>query len=237
MSGSRLTQVSEAFKARMPASLWRPLRAVATAILTPLRFSMATGHWTSSLRASAQTRAGAPLPWYTYPAIDFLSQRSFAGKDVLEFGGGQSTLWWAERAATVLTVEEDPAWYALLAPQLPGNVTLHHSAVDFETRSIAHVRALIGDNAIKLFDVIVIDGHLRRELVELAFNALKPDGALILDNSEGFGFVQALTGRRCMKIDFFGFAPGVSKRHCTSLVFVDQCFLLDPTVVIPVFDA
>jgi hypothetical protein len=91
----------------LPPAVWSPIRAVMTAVLTPIRFSRRTGHWRSSLRRAALSAGGAPIPWYTYPAIDFLQQRSFENCDVLEFGSGQSTLWWSRRARSVLTIEED----------------------------------------------------------------------------------------------------------------------------------
>src|SRR5665811_522864 len=102
--------ISRPLKRVLPQSVWQPLRAVVTGLVTPIRFSVQTGHWKSSLNQSAKSATGAPIPWYTYPAIDFLSQRNFKGKNILEFGGGQSTHWWADRAETVLTVEEDSEW-------------------------------------------------------------------------------------------------------------------------------
>jgi predicted O-methyltransferase YrrM len=170
---------------------------------------------------------GSPLPWYTYPAIDFLSQRDFSTRKVLEFGGGQSTLWWASRAESVLTVEEDRDWYANLAARKPENVELHHIPVNHETRSIEQVRCLLDKLDPTNFDVIIIDGHLRKELVELSFEYLSPGGAIICDNAEGYGFYDALKSRECSRIDLFGFAPGVLRRHCTALVWVDYCFLMD----------
>jgi predicted O-methyltransferase YrrM len=228
--------IAERARSALPQSLWRPLRALATACIAPVRFSLATGHWKSSLQQTARTAGGAPIPWYTYPAIDFLAQRDFADKDVLEFGGGQSTRWWAAKGRTVLTFEEDGAWYESLRAAMAPNVALHHAPIDFGTRAIDHVRAIIADNAAKRFDVVIIDGHLRRELVNLAFEVLAPGGAILLDNAEGYGFADEIRSRDCRKIDFFGFAPGVSKRHCTSLVFVGDCFLLDPKIPIPVLD-
>lgn len=219
-------------KRLLPPALWRPLRAWGTAIVTPWRFAFRTGHFTSSLHEKARTPTGEALPWYTYPAIDFLAQRSFAGKNVLEFGGGQSTRWWAPRAATVLTIEEDQAWYESLRSTMAPNVSLHHVPADRRTRSIANVLPVVAASPIKKFDVVVIDGHLRKELVALAFDVLAPNGAIILDNADGYSFFDTLQGRGCRRIDFFGFAPGVSRRHCTSLVYVNDCFLLDPAIPI-----
>ena len=102
-------------------------------------------------------------------------------------------------------------------------------AVD-KARALARARGVTVDyavaNALELawakatYDVIVIDGHLRRELTALAFSYLAPGGVMVLDNAEGYGFWEELQGRNCRRVDFYGFAPGVSKRHCTSLVFV-----------------
>jgi hypothetical protein len=233
MTHFRLNRTLAPIEAILPRFVWQRIRALATGLITPIRFSARSGHWKSSLSMSARTARGAPIPWYTYPAIDFLSQRDFAQKNVLEFGGGQSTLWWSSRASWVLTVEEDAAWYARLKELIPQNVSLHHVPVDHATRSISRIRSLIDDSPVKKFEVIVIDGHLRKELTGLAFEVLAPDGAIILDNSEGYGFYDEIRTRDCRRVDFFGFAPGVHLRHCTSLVFVGDCFMLRPQIPIP----
>ena len=212
------------------------MRSIATGVVTPIRFSLTSGHWKSSMTMSACTATGAPIPWYTYPAIDFLTQRNFEGRTVLEFGGGQSTLWWSMRAQSVLTIEEDAAWYKRLCSRVGHNVSLHHIPVDHATRSVASVKTLLDAQPIRVFDVIIVDGHLRREVTALAFDYLAPGGAMILDNSEGYGFYEEIRDRSCRRIDFFGFAPGVSLRHCTSIVFVNDCFLLNPDIPIPVVE-
>ena len=43
-------------------------------------------------------RDGNPLPWYTYPAIEYLRQFDYKDKKVFEFGCGFSSLFWALRA-------------------------------------------------------------------------------------------------------------------------------------------
>jgi hypothetical protein len=236
MSKSRIRRIGVKLSRLLPAALWRPMRSIGTGVVTPIRFSLTSGHWKSSLAMSACTATGTPIPWYTYPAIDFLTQRSFEGKNVLEFGGGQSTLWWSARAQSVLTIEEDSDWYERLRSRVARNVGIHHIPVDHATRSVASVKALLDAQPIRAFDVIVVDGHLRQEVTALAFDYLEPDGAMILDNSEGYGFYEAIKDRNCRRVDFFGFAPGVSLRHCTSIVFLKDCFLLNPKIPIPVIE-
>ncbi len=178
------------------------------------------------------SRSGDPLPWYTYPAIDFLAARDFTGKSVLEIGGGQSTLFWSRRARRVLTIEEDGDWFAQLMPKLPSNVEIHHVPVDRKTRSVAAIKAILDASKGEKFDLIVIDGHLRPECTALAFDYLAPRGGMVLDNAEGYGFFEVTSKRPCRRVDFYGFTPGVARQHCTSLVYVDDCFLLDQTIPI-----
>lgn len=212
-------------KAYMPASVFRPIRAVATAILTPIRFARRTGHFRSSLAEAAVSPSGDPLPWYTYPCIDLLSQKSFAGRSVLEFGSGQSTLWWSKQAAKVIAFENDPAWYERVKKSLPENASVNLIS-DWFMRS----DPLKGGES---FDIIVVDGLDRARATELAISHIASGGAIIIDNSEGlwspdglsYPIIDMLNRNGFQRIDFYGFAPGVVKRACTSIAFSDSCFL------------
>ena len=37
-----------------------------------------------------------PIPWYTFPAIEYLSQFDYSDKDILEFGSGNSSIYWSK---------------------------------------------------------------------------------------------------------------------------------------------
>lgn len=82
-------------------------RRVAIAALSPFKFATDTSHVRSALRGYPTDKDGGPVPWYTYPAVDFLSMLDFSDARVCEYGGGQSTLWWAARAKSVLSIEQD----------------------------------------------------------------------------------------------------------------------------------
>src|SRR5262249_49303887 len=133
---TKLHKYSSLLKRILPPVIWQPARALLTGIITPIRFSQKTGHWKSSLRMSACSSDGTPIPWYTYPAIDFLAQRNFEDRNVLELGGGQSTLWWSMRARSVLTIEDNSDWYAWLNSQIGANVALHHLPFTGATETI-----------------------------------------------------------------------------------------------------
>ena len=95
--------------------------------------------------------AGMPIPWFTYPAIDYVRQLDLSEKAIFEWGAGFSTLFWSSRAKTVTSIETDPLWYSLLKPQLGSNCELILS-----TRDVKQYSSLIYDK--NEFDVIIIDG-------------------------------------------------------------------------------
>ncbi len=55
--------------------------------------------------------AGAPIPWYTYPSIEYLSQFDFRDKRIFEFGSGNSSHYWARLGASVWSVDHNEDWY------------------------------------------------------------------------------------------------------------------------------
>jgi len=75
--------------------------------------------WIASFQAGLPVDTGMqPLPWWTYPAIDFMATVVRPDFQVFEYGGGHSTLWWSTRVARVITVDHDQAWVKKIAPSL-----------------------------------------------------------------------------------------------------------------------
>ena len=56
-------------------------------------------------------RDGNPIPWYTFPAIEYLSQFDYGQKQVFEYGCGSSSHFWAARAKYVVSIEDNPKWF------------------------------------------------------------------------------------------------------------------------------
>lgn len=203
----------------LPAWVARPIRSLVTALLTPIAFARDTGHFRSALRTRAVDSRGEPIPWYTYPAIEFLHAKDLSGLRVLEFGVGQSTLWWAKHARSVLAIEDNPVWIAELAPRLSANAEVRH-ATDWRRPGDA-----LGPEAGPV-DLIVIDGLDRFAAARLALDLPAEDGAVLLDNSDGFWgpegtypIIDLFREAGFLRIDFYGYAPGVRLAHCTSLFF------------------
>jgi hypothetical protein len=81
-------RISRTLKPFMPRSVFSVVRRAGTAILTPAVFALTTGHFRSSLAGKAINQRGDPIPWYTYPMIDFLEQKDFRGRRIPEMGCG-----------------------------------------------------------------------------------------------------------------------------------------------------
>jgi hypothetical protein len=210
---------------RVDMARWMLLAAnwpLVTRLLMPgTNFFLESG-WLESLVAGKPVdKAGQPIPWYTYPAIEFLEPRVQSGFRVFEFGAGWSTLWWARRVAEVAAVEHDAAWHASVASALPGN-----AGVALCTEREAYVGELARRGG--LFDVIVVDGEWRNECARAAAARLKPSGALVFDNSDRTAFadgVRYLSEQGWLRVDFFGLVASYPYKNCTSLFFRDTCWL------------
>jgi hypothetical protein len=188
------------------------LRAVAT---VASHFLQDYG-WLRSLREGrAVDAAGKPIPWFTYPAIDYIRQLDLSEKIVFEWGAGYSTLFWSSRAKSVISVETDPLWYSLLKPQLASNCELI-----LATGEVDQYSSLIQNK--NGFDVIVIDGigESRAACSRTAITNLRLGGLIILDNSDlWLTSSQILRDSGLIQVDFTGFAPMNAHCHTTSVYF------------------
>lgn len=233
MTETRIQRAFRPVKTALPRWLWQPIRRVATAAMTPAYFSLRSGHFLSSLKARAVTRRGEPLPWYTYPAIEFLRHRDFAGRTVLEFGAGQSTLWWAARAARVVALEGDASWMRALEAKAPPNVELRPVRTDTEELAAKDVEEALAAVGIASYDVVVIDGFHRFAMIPIAAKYRAPGGILVCDDSEGYNFRSGLKDSGLSRVDFFGHQPGVILPHATSIYFGPECFAFDARHPLP----
>jgi len=213
-----------AVKRFLPGFLAVRARALATAVLTPMLFSYETGHFRSSLLSMAVDRRGNPIPWYAYPAIDHLESLDFSDCSVLEIGAGQSTLWWAARSREVLSLEADQSWFERLQGRMPSNAILRQVSIDLSV--------LPPELSGREFDIVVVDGCDRFVASGLAVRVLKPGGAVIVDNAEGYWgpegtypIMDLFRSEGFQRVDFYGYSPGVIGRQCTSIFFRPDSFM------------
>ena len=171
----------------------------------------AWGHW-DKIDNQTVVYAGATTPWFTYPAIAFLSQFDYSTKSVFEWGAGASSIFWAQKAKHLVAVEHDPAWAHRLLPSLQtANVRFIH-----KTEAAAYCHAIELEDA--EFDVISIDGVFRADCAKLAPHHLAPGGIIIFDNSDLYPQAcRLLRESGLIEIDFSGFGPILDAAWTTSI--------------------
>jgi predicted O-methyltransferase YrrM len=179
--------------------------------------------WLQSARVRRPVDAdGNPLPWYTYAAIAFLATRVRKDLEVFEFGSGNSTLWWADRVASVTSVEHLAEWAAIVRPDLPDNAQVQIVPLEADGD---YARAALTSG--RLFDVIVIHGRDRINCARHSLSALKPGGVMIWDNTERRRYrsgYEALTEAGFRRLNFRGLAPIRGKEVETTIFYrPDNC--------------
>lgn len=170
------------------------------------------GQWSTIRSWNSVDKFGDPVPWYTYPATEYLSHLDFSRLAVFEYGSGNSTLWWAKRAKSVFSVEDDKGWFETISNNLASGSIQYQ----LETNKNSYVSSAPRDA-----DVFIIDGKHRRECAEhvVKFGA---GVMLILDNSDWYpGTVEYLKASLgWFQIDFHGFGP-INNYTWTTSVFVN----------------
>ncbi len=99
---------------------------------------------------------GNKIAWYTYPAIEYIDNIDFSQKSIFEFGSGNSSIYWSNKAKDVTSIEHDKLWYEKVKSSFNANQTLLYKENNEEYEN----SILTTD---KKFDVIIIDGIRRYE--------------------------------------------------------------------------
>ena len=172
-------------------------------------------HW-ESVYSKTSIQNGKPIPWYTYPALDFLCQFDYSHDIVFEFGSGNSSLYWADRCKKVYSIEDNENWYKQVNQQKRGNqeITLIESKEEYI-------------NSIKKISdkptIVIIDAKYRYECAKAVADFVDDDALIILDNSDWFPETcKYLRSKKYFQIDFSGFGPIVSFTTTTSLFFTSS---------------
>lgn len=214
----------------LPQPLARFIRSCASLLLAAPRYYYRNGFFRSALTSRSVSKDGSPLPWLTYPCVQFLQNRDFSDKVIVEFGGGQSTLWWQDRAKQVITIEQDAGWAAMLRPKLKANVKLVEIGCDDKDGAplLSEVEEVLSSLLGKA-DIFINDGTGSRDiLLPQIIKYMNEDGAIICDDSHGYGFVEALKDSNFLRVDFYGIQAGVILENSTSIYFNPSCFLFRP---------
>jgi len=144
--------------------------------------------WYKSLAMGQSVDADAkPIPWISYSCLHFLESRLPENLSVFEYGSGNSTLWWAERARRVVACEHDQSWYARVSSMAPANVEVLYVPLDVDGRYCRQVK-----ERSEKYDIIVIDGRDRTNCARHCIKALSKRGVILWDDSQSQRYVDGL---------------------------------------------
>lgn len=165
-----------------------------------------------------EDKDGNPLPWYTYPAIEYISQFDYHDKTVFEFGCGYSSLFWKRRAKEVTSVEDNTEWFQ----KWQTDDNFRNINLLFYPEGADYYQSILKENL--KYDVIVIDGKCRAQCAECAVKSLQKGGMIILDDSDRVNTskeyveaIQTLKNAGLLQVDFYGFCPLNNYTKTTSL--------------------
>jgi hypothetical protein len=194
--------------------------------------SEAYGHRLSIKQNRCVDRLGNPIPWYTYPAIEYLQGLDFSTSQVLEFGSGASSLWWARRAKSVLSVEHDATWFSKVKQNQPANLTI-------KLEETADQYVIAGSNTDTRYDVIVIDGVHRHRCAQAIGSLIADSHLIVLDNSDWHPLTAQFLREELnlLQVDFHGFGPINNYTWTTSVLFSRNYQITPAQGRLPIYSA
>ena len=175
------------------------------------------GWFTAFDQKQAVDGKGRALPWVTYSFIDFIKGRITKSQHIFEYGSGSSTIFYAERAGKVTSVEHDKGWFDKVKGTSPANAEMIFCELHRDGEYAR--KATLLD---KKFNIIIVDGRDRVNCCKYSLDALSPDGVIILDDSERKVYQPArelLQENGFKEISFSGISPGLFYEKATSVFY------------------
>ncbi|HDZ25553.1 MAG TPA: SAM-dependent methyltransferase [Candidatus Aminicenantes bacterium] len=187
------------------------LRAPLTALRSFKVLEHDYGHFRSARKWQSVDRHNNPIPWLTYPAIDYLNTLDLSECRIFEYGAGNSTLYWEKVAKSVVSIESNPKWFKKISRQLTsGEIYLQEDLEQYPDEILER----------GTLDIVLIDGAVRPECVKQAVKKTK--SLIILDNSQEFPESREfLRSQGFKEIVFTGFSPIVNFISITSFFIGD----------------
>ena len=239
MTITRINKIYAPIKKSVPNFLSKYLRRIVTGIITPISFAINSGHFKSSILEKSVNKYGKATPWLTFPCIDFLDNRNLSNKSLLEFGGGQSTIYFSNKVKKIITFEEDQLWAKYIESYNLANLKLYHvpysaagTLVDKDIiNSTGHKQVNFIEETLERdfndqkFNIIIVDGLIREAVIKICQKYLHKNGAIICDDAGGYGFDIEMLESGLQRVDFYGHSPGVYHHTCTSIFYTKECDL------------
>jgi len=174
------------------------------------------GQYRALRKGECCDKNGNTIPWYTYPAIEFLNSIDMTGYNVFEYGSGFSSLYYACKAKHIISIEDNEEWYDKLNMKNRNSISVHLMKDDDYVSSINKFK--------EKFDLIAIDGLFRPDCVEQVLTYVKKNSCsiIIFDNSDWYpsSIRRINSNLNWVRVPFRGFGPLSS--HCwETTVFIN----------------
>ncbi len=179
----------------------------------------------SFLEGFSQDDAGDPVPWMTYPAIEFLKNNLNKNHEIFEFGCGASTLFFSKRVKKVVGLETNPRWLGITNSKL--SQQCRNVEINLMEDGLTNVNyENFPKNSGQKFDLIIVDSLKRFQCATNSITALKAGGSIILDDSERKNYQKIFdffAANNFTRQDFFGIAPGQIRIKNTTIFTKGSC--------------
>jgi hypothetical protein len=200
--------------------------------------------WVSSFRPG-RSLGGEAKPWIPFAAANWLQHYLKPYMKVFEYGSGGSTIFFAERAAEVTSIEHRRQWHKLVSQALAQHgltncsCELHEpiplagafSAADqsqssqfviddYYAATLHEYIQSIDAHLDSSFDLVFVDGRVRTQCIQHAIPKIRRRGCLMLDNSNNADVAEIV--RRLQSYphtDFRGIAPGWPPTRWTNTIW------------------
>jgi hypothetical protein len=146
-------------------------------------------HWTpryikDRLNVIAYEWRHPDAPWLTRDMIRILESWFRPDDQGLEWGSGRSTLWFAQRIGRLLSVEHDEQWYSKIKNHIEskGLSNVDYRLSENEAEYVAVTERLTN----RSLDLVLVDGIARDRCALAALPLLRPNGILVIDNSNWY---------------------------------------------------
>ncbi len=153
------------------------------------------------------------VPWMCFPLIEFLNDRLNPNHTIFEYGSGNSTLFFADRVKSIVSIEHNKDWFDRISNQVKNN---DRATVVFQQLTNVYPRAIEIYGANNKFDLVIVDGRNRVDCIKNAVHYLTTHGIILLDDSERDRYKEAfvlLASKGFSHITFKGMKPGIIRQN------------------------
>jgi hypothetical protein len=182
------------------------------------------GHLESKISQSAVNAEKIPIPWFTYPSIEYFDQLDLSNKVMLEWGAGNSSLFFSKKVKYLYSIEHNIEWFEQVKRKNIKNQKLILEEDNYANRA---------RDLSKFFDIILIDGIDRVNCSKVAVDIINKGGLIILDNSDRYpDIAENFRNQGFIEVDFHGLGP-INDYSWTTSIFIDREFNIKPLTVQP----